>query len=368
MISRPGRVREAPGAVAKKAMIRRIKGAKYLTKPTDPLQIDRDRSVPGLLDKMEKISFQGRNLALAHQIWLQMLSENAVVLMGLGGGLVPAGMRRLVAYLIKNRCIDVLVATGANIFHDLHETLGRHHYLGDPKISDAELVEEKVDRIYDTFASEEEFREAYEWIGGFATQLDNTHAYSTREFLHLLGRELSEIATEDGILTSAFKSRVPIFCPAITDSAFGVATGISRIEKKSQFQFDVIQDVVDLAQIVSKSRSTGVIYFGGGVAKTFLQQSETTAAMLHNASRGHKYAIQVVTDTADYGGYSGADFDQAQPLGRMSKNARAVTVRCDATIAMPLLVTSLSQTASKAMRTRKRIQFSFGRDLTISMP
>jgi deoxyhypusine synthase len=349
-------------------MIRRIKGAKYLTKPTDPLQIDRDRSVPGLLDKMEKISFQGRNLALAHQIWLQMLSENAVVLMGLGGALVPAGMRRLVAYLIKNRCIDVLVATGANIFHDLHETLGRHHYIGDPRVSDAELVEEKVDRIYDTFASEEEFREANEWIGGFAAQLDNTHPYSTREFLHLLGRELSEIATEDGILTSAFKSRVPIYCPAITDSAFGVAIGVSRIEKKNSFQFDVIQDVVEMAQIVAKSRSTGIVCFGGGTAKTFIQQSETAAAMLHNATRGHKYAVQVITETPEYGGYSGSEFDQAQSFGRLSKSARSVTVRCDATIAMPILVTTLSQTASKAMRTRKRIQFTFGKDLGITMP
>lgn len=349
-------------------MIRRIKGAKHLTKPTDPLQVDRDRSVPGLLDKMEKISFQGRNLALAHQLWLQMLQENAVVFMGLSGALVPAGLRRLVSYLIKNRCVDVLVATGANIFHDLHETLGRHHYLGDARANDAELVEEKVDRIYDTYASEEEFREAYEWIGGFAAQLDSTHPYSTREFLHLLGRELSEIATEDGILTSAFKSRVPIFCPAITDSAFGVAIGISRIEKKNQFQFDVIQDVVEMAQIVAKSRSTGIVNFGGGAPKTFIQQSETAAGMLHNTSRGHKFAVQIVTETADYGSYSGADFDQAQTFGRMAKNGRAITVRCDATIAMPLLVTALSQTASKAMRTRKRIQFTFGKELIVSMP
>ncbi len=349
-------------------MIRRIKGAKFLTKPTQPLQVDRDRSVPGLLDKMEHISFQGRNLALAHQIWLQMLQENAVVLMGLGGALVPAGMRRLVAYLIKNRCIDVLVASGANIFHDLHETLGRYHYIGETRSSDAELLEEKVDRIYDTYASEEEFREANEWIGGFAAQLDNSHAYSTREFLHLLGRELSEIATEDGILTSAFKSRVPIFCPAISDSAFGVAIGVSRIEKKNAFQFDVIQDVVEMAQIVAKSRSTGVVCFGGGTAKTFIQQSETAAAMLHNTMRGHKYAVQVVTEGADYGGYSGADFDQAQSFGRLARNAKSVTVRCDATIAMPMLVTSLSQTASKAMRARKRIQFTFGRELGITLP
>lgn len=349
-------------------MIRRLKGAKYLTKPTQPIQIDRDRSVPGLLDKMEHISFQGRNLAQAHQIWLQMLQENAVVMMGLSGGLVPAGMRRLVAYLLKNRCIDVLVATGSNIFHDLHETLGRHHYQGDPRLDDAQLQEQAVDRVYDTLASEEEFREANEWIGGFAAQLDHTHAYSTREFLHLLGRELSEIATEDGILTSAYKSRVPIYCPAITDSAFGVAIGISRIEKKNPFQFDIIQDVVELAQIVVKSRSTGVIFFGGGTPKTFLQQSEAAASLLHGTTRGHKYAIQVVTEPSYYGGASGADFDQAQSFGRLTRNARAVTVRCDATIAMPILVTSLSQTASKAMRTRKRIQFTFGRELGVSMP
>ena len=33
-----------------------------------------------------------------------------------------------------------------------------------------------------------------------------------------------------------------------------------------------------MAQIVAKSRSTGVIYFGG-VPKTFLQMSETTAGI-----------------------------------------------------------------------------------------
>jgi deoxyhypusine synthase len=349
-------------------MIRRLKGAKYFTKPTQPLQIDRDRSVPGLLEKMEGISFQGRNLALAHQIWLQMLHENAIVMMGISGALVPAGMRRLIAYLLKNRCVDVLVATGANIFHDLHETLGRFHYQGDPKMDDAQLQEQMVDRIYDTLASEEEFREANEWIGGFAGQLDSSHAYSTREFLHLLGRELSEIATEDGILTSAYKSRVPVFCPAIADSAFGVSIGLSRIEKKNQFQFDVIQDVVDLAQIVAKARSTGVVYFGGGTPKTFLQQSEASAGLLHGQVRGHKYAVQIITEGPYFGGYSGSDFDQAQSFGRLARSARAVTVRCDATIAMPMLVTALSQTASKAMRTRKRVQFTFGRELGIAMP
>src|SRR5262249_60361862 len=97
--------------------------------------------------------------------------------------------------------------------------------------------------------------------------------------------------------------------------------GISRIEKKNQFQFDVIQDVVDMAQIVAKSRSTGVIYFAGGVAKSFIQQSETAAAMLHNTVRGHKFAVQVVSDSADYGGGMGVAFSVAHDLQQPSTTA-----------------------------------------------
>ena len=115
-------------------------------------------------------------------------------------------------------------------------------------------------------------------------------------------------------------------------------------------------------------RSTGVVHFGSGTTKTFIQQSESTASLLTGQPRGHKFAVQVTTETPHYGSYSGADFDQAQAFGHLAKNARVVTVRCDATIAMPMLVTSLSQTASKAMRTRKRVQFTFARDLGITVP
>ena len=65
--------------------------------------------------------------------------------------------------------------------------------------------------MWDLLASDEEYREADEWVGGFTNQLDQTRPYSTREFLHLLGRELAEIASEDGVLTSAYKARVPVF-------------------------------------------------------------------------------------------------------------------------------------------------------------
>ena len=54
--------------------------------------------------------------------------------------LIPAGMRRLLAYVIKNRFVDVMVCSGGMLFHDLHETLGRQHFQAHPSMTDAELA------------------------------------------------------------------------------------------------------------------------------------------------------------------------------------------------------------------------------------
>src|SRR6185503_9880299 len=46
---------------------RKPKASKYLTTPTRPVQVDRVRSVAGLLEKMEGAGFGGRQLAEAHR-------------------------------------------------------------------------------------------------------------------------------------------------------------------------------------------------------------------------------------------------------------------------------------------------------------
>jgi deoxyhypusine synthase len=350
---------------------RKPKPSKYLTMPTRPVQVDRDRSVAGLLEKMEGTGFGGRQLAEAHRIWLDMLGDSTTIYVAASGALIPAGMRRLLAYIIKNRFVDVLVLSGNVLFHDLHETLGRHHYQAHPNMTDAELEASQINRMWDLLASDEEYREADEWVGGFVSQLDQTRPYSTREFLHLLGRELAEIASEDGVLTSAFKARVPIFCPAMADSAIAVGIAGSRFEKKNNFQFDIIQDVLDMTQIAARARVSGVINLGGGAARSFIQQTERSTNIVKVPARGHKYAITVSTDAPHPGGRSGSGVtvgDDSIVYGKLARGALTAFVNCDATIALPILVTSLSQTAAKYMKGRKRPNFTFGRELIVDVP
>jgi deoxyhypusine synthase len=315
---------------------------------------------------MEGISYQGRSLALARNVWKRMLADGATIMMGMSGLLVPAGMRRLVVYLIKNRFVDMLVVTGSNLFHDLHETLGRFHYIGSPDLDDLELRDAMVDRTYDTLGSDIEFREAHEWIGNFVAQLDLSRPYSTREFLYLLGRELAEIATEDGILTSAYKAKVPIYCPAITDSSIGTGLAVSRVERKHELQFDMVQDISEVAYLAARSPKTGIICFGGGSPKDFLQQAYTTAAMLKVAAKGHQYAIYVMTEPPYFGSSAELTAEESQSWGRIAKNAQKVTVYCDGTIAMPILVTALAQSAAKEAKSRRRPTFNITRELKVT--
>ena len=348
---------------------RKSKLPKYLTNPTRPIQVDRDRSVAGLLEKMEGTGFGGRQLAEAHRIWLDMLGDNTTIFLAASGALVPAGMRRLLAYVIKNRFVDVLVVSGSLLFQDLHETLGRQHFQHHPSMSDAELESTGVKRMADVLASEEEYREAEEWVGGFANQLDQTRGFSTREFLHLMGRELAEIASEDGIMTSAFKARVPIFCPTIGDSQIGLGIAATRFEKKNNFTFDLTQDILDMMLISQRSRVTGVLNLGGGSAKSFIRQTEISPYILKSVARGHKYAVTFAPGLSQTGPSSPTAPEDNLMHGKLSRGASTAYVNCDATIALPIIVTALSQTAAKYMKGRKRPNFIFtGKDLTVEVP
>ena len=113
------------------------KRSRFLQVPVEPFSIDPDAHADELLEKMERISFQGRSLGVAHRVWQKMLSDDVTIFMGMAGALSAGGLRMVVAYLIEHRFIDCLVSTGANLYHDLHETRGRHHYLGSARANDA---------------------------------------------------------------------------------------------------------------------------------------------------------------------------------------------------------------------------------------
>jgi len=349
---------------------KKSKASKFLTVPTRPVPIDRDRSVAGLLEKMEGAGFGAKQLAEAHRIWLDMLDDNSTIYLCGTGNLITSGMRRLISYVIKNRFVDVIVVSGEVLYHDIHETLGRDHYQGHPTMVDEELESADVTRLGDVLSSAEEYQEADEWIGSVINQLDLTRPYSCREFLHLMGRELAEIAHEDGILTSAYKARIPVFCPDISGSELAIGIARAKFDKKINISFDLAQDTLDMMQIANKARNSAMIALGSTSSQNMSNLVELSSYITRTKVRGHKYAISISTDsvpldqrTPSYGSRHTSVF------GRLLKGATTAYVPCDPSIALPMIITALSQTAAKFMKGRKRPNFTFsGKDIGIDVP
>jgi deoxyhypusine synthase len=257
-------------------------------------------------------------------------------------------MRKIIVHLIKSRYIDCLVSTGANLFHDIHETLGRRHWQGSHTVDDTELKDSGLDRMYDVYAIEEEFNSSDEYIYDFSRTLEK-RPYTTREFLYLLGKDLSRRGREEGILTAAYKAGVHVYCPAIADSSIAIALALA--DGRDYPLFDCVGDVKETAHLAAGSSKSGVVFVGGGTPKNFIQQTEVTANMMGRKSTGHNYAVQITADSPHWGGLSGCTFEEAQSWGKIAKKSKKVSVNCDTTIALPIIVTALKQ----RMRGVKRV-------------
>ena len=341
------------------------KKSRFLQTPIEPFVVEAGLSAEQLIARMERISCQGRNLATAHHIWHKMLQDDVTIFLGMAGALSAGGLRLVVSHLILHRYVDCLVSTGANLYHDLHETRGQHHYVGSPHADDAALADDRIDRVYDSYASEEEFCSNDEWIADFACTLE-TRNYTTREFLYLLGGHLWKTTGLEGILTSAYRANVPIFCPAIADSSIGMGLSQARQKKPGAGYIDIIGDIVESANLVIRRPRTASIVLGGGTPKNFINQASVQAEFYSDKVGGHRYALQIVTDVPHFGGASGSSLEEAQSWGKVATDSAKVSVQCDATIALPLLASALTTTSSPLLAGRRRPEFTLaGRTMTV---
>ena len=332
------------------------KKSDFLRVPVEPFTVEPGLTAEEILERMERISFQGRNLATAHQVWRRMLGEDLTIFLGLAGALTAGGLRLVIAHLITHRHVDCVVSTGANLYHDLHETRGRRHFLGTPAADDRTLQAVHIDRVYDTLVDEDQFVDNDEWIASFTAQLE-PRRYTTREFLHRLGGHLWDETANDGILTAAYRARVPIFCPAIADSSIGMGLSQARHLTPNSGHVDVIGDIAESANIVLHRRPTASVVLGGGTPKNFINQASVQAEFIRPGGEGHRYALQIITDPPHFGGASGSTLSEAQSWGKVSAEADYVTVHADATLALPVLVTALAGSARELLRSRQPVQF-----------
>lgn len=313
--------------------------------PVQHYDVAKVRTVGESLEAFNSTSFQSRKLGQCYKIWLKMLTDpqRPMILFGLSGAMIAGGMRRIIRDLIAFHAIDVLVSTGANLSHDLYESLGGRHYKAHHHIDDPTLREMRIDRVYDTYADDVMFTKADEFVEKFAEGLE-PRSYSSREMFQLLGERIRD---EYGILATAAREHLPIFCPALADSSIGMALTVYRNEKMKRNAmpavYDALMDNIEIMNLKRQYSDSGVIFIGGGTPKNYIQQVVPMAEISGWAVPPHNYAIQVTTDDAKFGGLSGCELPESQSWGKLHPNAEQCTVHLDATIGLPLLFTGIME-------------------------
>jgi deoxyhypusine synthase len=194
--------------------------SEYFKKKLQPINV-KPKTVNALLSEMAKTAYQGRKLGEAVDVWENMVKDkNVTIALGYAGSMSTAGQWTIINWLIENRYIDVLVSTGANVSEDIVDAMGFGYWQGSHMVNDSELLDKDINRYYDVFGKETDYRKMEELVTEFVMTLRTDYGYTSAEFFHLLGKFLSEKKIL-AIAAKAYENGVPIFSPAFLDSAYG---------------------------------------------------------------------------------------------------------------------------------------------------
>lgn len=294
------------------------------------IRLRKDMQVSELVRQMNATGVLGAGkIGEAAKLVTEMFRDkDYTVFLTLAGAIVPAGFRRVISDLIENECVQVLVTTGANMVHDMVESLGYRHIVGTFLAEDKKLKKQNIGRIGDIFIKQEAFQALEKWLYKTVEFIpeEKRKCISAAELLHEIGMQIKD---KESILSTAARKNVPVICPAFVDSVAGFQ--LWTFGQDTTLRIDPFLDTTTLMNKVYAAKKVGIIMLGGGVPKHF--------ALFANTFReGVDAAVQITMDRPEPGGLSGASLEEAISWSKVKPKGRAVTVICDVTIAFPMIV------------------------------
>ncbi|MCX5647628.1 MAG: deoxyhypusine synthase [Planctomycetota bacterium] len=279
----------------------------------------------------------------------KMLARDVTVGMSLAGALTPAGLGcSSVIPLIKAGFVDWIVATGANLYHDLHFAFNLPLHVGSHLVDDADLRKNDVVRIYDVLLGYTDCLMATdEILRRILVQPEFQKEMGTAELHYLLGRYAADWEKKNrlkdvSVLAAAYRAGLPVYTSSPGDSTIGM--NVAGVELRgNKLRINPSIDVNETTSIVLAAKRSGgksaVVLMGGGSPKNFMLQTEPQIQeILRIKEVGQDYFFQVTDARPDTGGLSGATPHEAVSWGKVDPNRLPDAVVCyaDTTIALPI--------------------------------
>jgi deoxyhypusine synthase len=331
----------------------------------DPRPISGDLSMTDLVNDYF-LAYNAARLREACQLFVQKIAQPDVTIgVALSGALTPTGLgTAALVPMIQAGLIDWVVSTGANLYHDIHRTLGFELFGSTPFADDTALRDQHIIRIYDILFHQDVLLQSDKFLYECMRGKEFQHTMGSAELHYRLGRytQAREQTLDSGytsILTAAYEAGVPLYTSSPGDSTLGLNIAALALQG-NKLRFDVEADVNETTAIVYHAKKHGgksaVLILGGGSPKNFVLQTEPQIQEIMGLEeKGHDYFIQVTDARPDTGGLSGATPGEAVTWGKVDPEQLPDSVVCytDSTIALPIIASYAL--ANAPQRTSRRI-------------
>ncbi|HLC39938.1 MAG TPA: deoxyhypusine synthase [archaeon] len=281
---------------------------------------------------MQSGGFTAKKLADGIDIVKQMTADkNCVNFLSFPADIVATGTRGVLRDMLKEKMFDVVVTTCGTLDHDLARSYKKYLH-GSFEMDDAQLHKKGINRLGNVLVPNESYGIIIEdKMREFLKKMhkEKKTNMASYELIWELGKMIGK---KDSILYWAWKNKIPVVVPGITDG--GVGYQIWQFSQNHDFRVNIMRDETLLSDVVWNAKRTGALIVGGGISKHHV----LWWAQFH---KGLDYAVYITTAVEYDGSLSGARTREAISWGKIKGKARHVTVEGDATIILPIIFSAL---------------------------
>jgi len=304
-----------------------------LEEAVEDYDLSKSLFVDELVLQMEKAwGFTAGKLAVGVNILEGMVkTRGCVKFLSFTGNLVATGTRGVLKELAKRKLVDVIIATCGTLDHDIARCW-KDYYKGSFIMNDTRLHKKNINRLGNVLVPNESYGIILE--EKMQTLLQSLWKEGAREVsTSQLCREIGKrICNEGSVLYWAAKNNIPVYVPGITDGAVGYQLWL--FSQDHDFKVNLLKDSGELNDIVFTAKKTGALIVGGGISKHH-------TLWWNQFKEGLDYAVYVSTAVEWDGSLSGARPREAVSWGKISEKARRIMIEGDASLILPIMVSSL---------------------------
>ena len=305
--------------------------------PVQDIELTKNMTTNQLIKSLyESGGFSAKKVADGVDILEHMIKEkNCTKFLSFPACIISTGTRGVIKELLKRKLFDVVITTTGTLDHDLAR-IWKDYYHGSFMADDKELHQQGINRLGNIFIPLECYGSILEKkIQPILNELSTEkQKWSTKDLIWEFGKRLEkEKNGKDSIIYWAWKNKIPIYVPGITDGAFGSQLWMYYQDHRN-FTIDLFKDEQELSDIIFTAKKTGAFIIGGGISKHHV-------IWWNQYCNGLSYAVYITTAVEHDGSLSGAQTREAISWGKIAEKADNITIEGDATVLLPLMISAL---------------------------